>query len=140
MFLNIFFMFCKYIFFKNRFLYVCVTQRQCNINAESCYGLHGSDILSITWGCVIQSLNMEANISAWLPPTPASCMQGIPRRLSAAHSLGCCGIRDIQYLPRKAGIKTLTHSYRGHVLEKHIGSFSCYIILLYLDMDKILTI
>lgn len=69
-------------------------------------------------------------------PTPADCMQGIPRRLSAAHSLGCWGIRDIQYLPREAGVKTPTRPCIS--LQPYM--FFCHIVILYLDIDTIKSI
>lgn len=82
--------------------------------------LHSHAMIVVACGCVIQPLNMEANISARLPPQPPPspppsnpplpiASRESPGGFFAAHSLGCWGVRGIQYLPRKAGAETPTH-------------------------------
>lgn len=75
--------------------------------------VYGSDMPSIACGCVIQPLNMEANISAWLPPSspPTPHPPTHPCRLQAGNpqEAFCCSF--IRLLRNKGHTESPTQGW-----------------------------
>lgn len=143
-------MFCSYIFLNILyfFLWRCDhysrSHRKSSITAESFYGS--------VWLMLSMCVDVWSSHSTWrlilahdCPPNPqptlADCRQGIPRRVFAAHSLGCWRIRGVQYLPCKAGVKTPTHtstrfSLLPYIILKNLLCIFFNILKLYINMNN----
>lgn len=139
--------FCKYL---NTHVWSCDREsrphRQSSMIAESCYGsLWLRHAKHSVW---IQPLNMEANISAWLPPPPPPpppTQPTHPCRLQAGNpqEAFCCSF--IRLLRNKGHAVSPTQGWSKdphpsiHPSDSVCSHFFffCHIIILYLDTEKI---